>query len=100
MLVFTNLNLVADPTNSQAPFPPVWPESDVAKARGSSPELVELIAHMAEGRQEALSHLYDQTAHILNGLLLRILDFPQDAEEVLLDVYMKAWKNARTYSPD
>jgi len=25
---------------------------------------------------------------------------PEDAEEVLLDVYMKAWKNAGTYSPD
>jgi RNA polymerase sigma-70 factor (ECF subfamily) len=32
------------------------------------------------------------------GMLLRILEHPQDAEEVLLDVYMKAWKNAAAYS--
>lgn len=55
---------------------------------------------MAQGRQEALARLYDETATSVNGLLLRILDLPQDAEEVLLDVYMKAWKNAGTYSPD
>jgi len=59
-----------------------------------------LVAQMAQGRQEALAGLYDETSPILNGLLLRILDRPQDAEEVLLDVYMKAWKNAGSYSPD
>jgi RNA polymerase sigma-70 factor (ECF subfamily) len=55
---------------------------------------------MAAGRQEALAQLYDETAPLLNGLLMRILDLPQDAEEVLLDVYMKAWRNAKSYSPD
>ena len=35
---------------------------------------------------------------MLNGLLLRILERPEDAEEVLLDVYMKAWKYAGRYS--
>jgi RNA polymerase sigma-70 factor (ECF subfamily) len=55
---------------------------------------------MAQGRQEALAKLYDETAPVLNGLLLRILDLPQDAEEVLLDVYMKAWRNAGSYTPD
>jgi RNA polymerase sigma-70 factor (ECF subfamily) len=35
---------------------------------------------------------------MLNGLLLRILARPEDAEEVLLDVYMKAWKYAARYS--
>jgi RNA polymerase sigma-70 factor (ECF subfamily) len=55
---------------------------------------------MAQGHQEALAKLYDETAPVVNGLLMRILDLPQDAEEVLLDVYMKAWKNAGSYSPD
>jgi RNA polymerase sigma-70 factor (ECF subfamily) len=64
-----------------------------------SADLAGLIAQMALGRQEALARLYDQTAAGINGLLLRMLEVPQDAEEVLLDVYMKAWKNAATYSP-
>jgi RNA polymerase sigma-70 factor (ECF subfamily) len=60
--------------------------------------LAGLVAQMAQGRQEALASLYDQTSSMLNGLLLRILERPEDAEEVLLDVYMKAWKYAARYT--
>jgi len=60
--------------------------------------LPELVARMAQGRQDALSTLYDDTSSMLNGLLHRILEHSEDAEEVLLDVYMKAWKNAAGYS--
>ena len=59
-----------------------------------------LIAQMAQGRQDALARLYDETSALLNGLLLRMLEQPQDAEEVLLDVYMKAWKYAAGYTPE
>lgn len=62
--------------------------------------LAVLVAQMAQGRQDALARLYDETSSLLNGLLLRMLDQPQDAEEVLLDVYMKAWKYAPSYTPD
>jgi RNA polymerase sigma-70 factor (ECF subfamily) len=60
--------------------------------------LAALVELMAQGRQEALARLYDETSSMLNGLLLRILERPEDAEEVLLDVYMKAWKYAARYS--
>ena len=60
--------------------------------------LAALVEQMAQGRQDALARLYDETSSILNGLLLRILERPEDAEEVLLDVYMKAWKYAARYS--
>jgi RNA polymerase sigma-70 factor (ECF subfamily) len=53
---------------------------------------------MAQGQQEALAALYDETSPMLNGLLQRILERREDAEEVLLDVYMKAWKNAGGYT--
>jgi RNA polymerase sigma-70 factor (ECF subfamily) len=57
-----------------------------------------LIERIASGEQEALAQLYDETSPMLNGLLLRILERAEDAEEVLLDVYMKAWKYAGSYS--
>jgi len=106
MLVTSNLIFVAEPTHNPPPVPPSWAGSTAAQAltardrSQASGELAELIAQMAQGRQEALSQLYDATAHTLNGLLLRLLDLPQDAEEVLLDVYMKAWRNAKSYSPE
>ena len=62
------------------------------------PRLAELVTEIANGRQDALAALYDETAPLINGLLLRILERTEDAEEVLLDVYMKAWKNAAGYS--
>ena len=65
-----------------------------------NPALVTMVKQMAQGRQDSLGRLYDETAPLVNGLLLRILKHPQDAEEVLMDVYMKAWKNAASYSPD
>jgi RNA polymerase sigma-70 factor (ECF subfamily) len=60
--------------------------------------LAGLVEQMAQGRQDALARLYDETSCMLNGLLLRILERPEDAEEVLLDVYMKAWKYAVRYT--
>ena len=62
------------------------------------PHLVGLVKRMAQGAQDALAELYDETSAMVNGLLLRILQDPHDAEEVLLDVYMKAWKYAGSYS--
>jgi RNA polymerase sigma-70 factor, ECF subfamily len=87
----------ATPTSASGASP-----ARVVKSQGSAltamPGLVVLVAEMARGRQEALADLYDQTSPIINGLLHRILEHEQDAEEVLLDVYMKAWKNAASYS--
>jgi RNA polymerase sigma-70 factor (ECF subfamily) len=60
--------------------------------------LAALVEQMAQGRQDGLARLYDETSSMLNGLLLRILERPEDAEEVLLDVYMKAWKYAARYT--
>jgi RNA polymerase sigma-70 factor (ECF subfamily) len=62
------------------------------------PDLGALVRSMSEGHQDALARLYDETSSMVNGLLLRILAHQQDAEEVLLDVYMKAWKYASSYS--
>ncbi len=47
-----------------------------------------------------MGELYDLTSGLVHGVALRMLENPQDAEEVVLDVYMKAWRNASTYSVD
>lgn len=70
------------------------------RATESSDPFAGLIARMAVGDQQALARLYDETAPLINGLLLRILHDPFDAEEALLDVYMKAWKYAPTFAPE
>jgi len=62
--------------------------------------LTALVAEMARGNQDALGRLYDETSAALNGLLLRMLGDAQETEEALMDVFMKAWKNASSYSPE
>lgn len=47
-----------------------------------------------------MGRLYDATSGLVHGLVLRILAQKEDAEEVTLDVYMKAWRNAASYSPE
>jgi RNA polymerase sigma-70 factor (ECF subfamily) len=104
MLGVFNSILVSDPIHNEPRG--AGPEATAAQParseNASQPqaELAHLVMRMAEGRQEALAQLYDETAGSINGLLRRMLDHPQDAEEVLLDVYMKAWKNAAGYSSD
>jgi RNA polymerase sigma-70 factor (ECF subfamily) len=61
--------------------------------------LLDLTARMVQGDQSALGELYDRTRSQVYGLVLRILDRAEDAEEVTLDVYMKAWRMASGYSP-
>src|SRR5882672_8971234 len=73
-------------------------DSPAGAARAQPPRLSALVERMAHGEQSALAQLYDETSSMLNGLLLRMLERPEDAEEVLLDVYMKAWKYAARYT--
>ena len=58
----------------------------------------ELIGGVAAGDQQALAALYDATSRAVYGLLLRVLADPGAAEEVLLDVYTQAWRQAADYS--
>lgn len=57
----------------------------------------DLIARIADGDENALGRLYDDTAGRVYALALRIVRNAQDAEEVALDVYTQVWRNAERY---
>jgi RNA polymerase sigma-70 factor (ECF subfamily) len=59
--------------------------------------LASLVRRLADGDNLALSSLYDATSRAVYGLILRILGNPADAEEVTLDVYTQAWRQAARY---
>jgi RNA polymerase sigma-70 factor (ECF subfamily) len=61
------------------------------------PTQKELIQNVAVGDQQALASLYDATSRTVYGLLLRILSDAGAAEEVLLDVYTQAWRQAASF---
>lgn len=60
-------------------------------------QLTELIGQIANQDQQAMATLYDSTSRIVYGLLLRIINDPATAEEVLLDVYTQVWRQASRY---
>ncbi len=59
--------------------------------------LVRLIADIAEGKEQALGLLYEQTSSQIYGLAYRILNDATIAEEVTLDVYMQVWRQAKQF---
>lgn len=56
-----------------------------------------LIKRVADGDQSALTALYDSTSKFVFGLILRVVGDRATAEEVLLDVYTQAWRQAASY---
>lgn len=62
--------------------------------QGKDRHLFPLLERCARQDQEAFAALYDQTASRVHSLVSRILGNPADAEEVTLDVYLQAWREA------
>jgi RNA polymerase sigma-70 factor, ECF subfamily len=60
-------------------------------------EWAQLIALTAQGDQAALATFYDRTSPHVFGLVLKILNNREAAEEVTLDVYTQVWRQAHTY---
>ncbi len=56
-----------------------------------------LVAQIAGGDQPALSQLYDATNRLIFGLILRILNNRDLAEEVLFEVYTQVWRQAHRF---
>jgi RNA polymerase sigma-70 factor (ECF subfamily) len=60
-------------------------------------DLTALMFRVADGDQSAFNALYEGTSKLVFGLVLRIVIDRATAEEVLLDVYTQAWRQAKTY---
>jgi len=58
---------------------------------------VELLHAVARGDEAALARLYDAYRVILFGLLVRILNSREEAEDVLQDVFIQVWRRAKDF---
>lgn len=56
-----------------------------------------LLKKVAEGDQEAFQQLYQNTDRTMYSFILSIIKHPQDAEEILQEVYLKIWTSAKSY---
>jgi RNA polymerase sigma-70 factor (ECF subfamily) len=73
-----------------------------AGSRGSSQDCgtQTVLARIAGGESAAMAELYDATNRRIFGLILRILRQHEASEDVLVEVYAQAWRQAATYDPE
>lgn len=57
----------------------------------------ELVTSLKNGDQDALSFLYDNYSAALFGVILRIVELQENAEDVLQETFVKIWKNISSY---
>jgi RNA polymerase sigma-70 factor, ECF subfamily len=60
----------------------------------------QLVRAVANGSADALGRLYNRYAPTVFGLARRILTRPEDAEEVVQDVFAQVWRDAGRYAED
>ena len=58
-----------------------------------------LIRLITEAREEALAQLYDRYNRLVFSVALAVVGDRSVAEEVTLDVFLHAWRGAKTYDP-
>lgn len=66
-------------------------------SRSSEDELAPLLQRIRTRDQTALGELYDRTAGQVYATALTMLRDPDDAEEVVGDIYQQVWEKADTY---
>ncbi|MDB4962412.1 MAG: polymerase sigma-70 factor [Myxococcales bacterium] len=59
----------------------------------------ELVTRMAAGDRGAMSALYARHSAILLGLAMRIVRDRREAEDLLHDVFLEAWRAAKDFDP-
>ena len=59
----------------------------------------DLMRRIADGDEAALGELYDRFAASLSALAYRILHDEADAEEVVQEIFVHAWRRADRYDP-
>lgn len=59
----------------------------------------ELVSMLRMGSEPAFSFLYDNYAAALNGIICRLVDDSQLAEDILQECFVKIWNNFSQYDP-
>lgn len=65
-----------------------------------TPEIItelDLINQLRNGNREAYEHLYHNYGAMLYGIILRIVEEEEEAQNLLQDSFVKVWKNIMTY---
>lgn len=64
-----------------------------------SPSDAELVARAAKGDAASFTQLFDRHAGRMKSLALRILRAPEEAEDVVQETFVQAWRQAGRFDP-
>lgn len=73
--------------------------SGAVPADTSAAELAELLQRSSRGDEAAFAQVYDATSSRAYGLALRVVRNPAQAEEVVQEAYLDAWRSSSRYEP-
>lgn len=59
-----------------------------------------LIARVAQGDERAIAALYDQYGRVLYAVAYRIVGQGADAEEIVIEAFTQAWRDARSFDAE
>ncbi|PYL06122.1 MAG: RNA polymerase subunit sigma-24 [Verrucomicrobia bacterium] len=65
---------------------------------GGGPSDLELMRGLQAEDAEALSQLYDRYSGILKALILRVLHNETEADDLLQEIFMEIWRQAKNFS--
>ncbi|MGH3440537.1 MAG: ECF RNA polymerase sigma factor SigK [Nitriliruptorales bacterium] len=68
--------------------------------RAGAPTAADLMASVARGDQEAFAAIYDRYADRVFGVIRTVLRDPAMSEEVAQEVFVEAWRTARSFDPE
>jgi RNA polymerase sigma-70 factor, ECF subfamily len=80
------------------PPPPCATRVDMAADLPDNP--VSLLELMASGDRDAFGRFYDRYASLAFTVALRLLGSRSDAEDLVQEVFLQAWRQAQSYSPE
>lgn len=85
-----SLNLEVQPSAKQVATP--------VKLEPGAPSDVDLMLGIQSGDEDALSQLYDRYNGIMKALILRIIRNDTEADDLLQEVFMEIWNQAKNFS--
>ncbi len=65
-----------------------------------APSDVDLMLHIQSGDADAFSQLYDRYNGIMKALILRIIHNETEADDLLQEVFMEIWNQAKNFSAE
>src|SRR5436309_5674998 len=93
-------NLQAAPASSLGGQSSAKPVVTAVPLEPGAPGDVDLMLGIQSGDADALSQLYDRYSGIVKALILRIIHNDTEADDLLQEVFMEIWNQAKNFSAE